>query len=62
MSGSYQVSNLDPKVLATVNEELNKREELQRKHYRYLQELQSYARELPRWAAKLSFDIIQRVA
>lgn len=44
----YQVSNIDPNVLATVNDELNKREEQQRRQYKFLQELQTLARELPR--------------
>lgn len=47
----YQVSNIDPSVLATVNQELNKREEQQRRQYLFLQELQSLARELPRYSA-----------
>lgn len=48
----YQVSDIDPRVLATVNDELNKRErkeEQQRRHYQFLHELQTLARELPRY-------------
>ena len=41
------VPNLDANVLATVKEELAKKEEKQKKHYYLLNELQSMARELP---------------
>lgn len=44
----YQVSDLPPSVIATVNDELSKRAN-QERHYKYLDELQSMARELPRY-------------
>ena len=44
----YQVPSIGPSILATVNEELCKREEKQRRQYEFLQELQMLARELPR--------------
>lgn len=55
----YQVSNIDPNILATVNDELNKREEQQRRQYEFLRELQTLARELPRYAIRAYVNVIR---
>ncbi|XP_067951194.1 protein DGCR6-like [Watersipora subatra] len=59
----YQVSNIDPGILATVTDELNKREERQKRQYEFLRELQSLARELPsKFQQRLSSDVLVSLA
>lgn len=46
-STSEYIPTVEPSVLASVKEELKRKEEQQQKHYAYLNELQSMAQELP---------------
>ena len=52
------MSNIDASVLATVNDELKKREEQQRRHYQFLHELQEMTRELPRYAMLANYSVL----
>ncbi|XP_064618190.1 LOW QUALITY PROTEIN: protein DGCR6-like [Liolophura sinensis] len=57
------VTNLDPSTLATVKEELAKRELQQKRHYFLLSELQSMARELPgKYQQRMSYDLLSSLA
>ena len=46
MEGEY-VPDVDANLLATVKDELHRKEEQQKLHYFYQKELQNMARELP---------------
>lgn len=57
------VPNLDPGLIATVKEELAKKESQQRKHYFLFNELKNMAKELPnKYAQRLPYDLLSSLA
>ena len=46
-SGTDYVPSVEPSVLASVKEELKRKEEDQKKHYIYLSKLQAMSQEMP---------------
>jgi len=57
------VPNLDPGLIATVKEELAKKESVQRKHYFLFNELKNMAKELPnKYAQRLPYDLLSSLA
>jgi len=57
------VPNLDPGLIATVKEELAKKESHQRKHYILFNELKNMAKELPnKYSQRLPYDLLSSLA
>jgi len=57
------VPNLDPGLIATVKEELAKKELQQKKHYFLFNELKNMAKELPnKYAQRLPYDLLSSLA
>ncbi|ELU18223.1 hypothetical protein CAPTEDRAFT_171486 [Capitella teleta] len=62
-SGSDYVPSVEPSVLASVKEELARKEEQQKKHYFYLSELQNMAQEMPaKYQQRLPYDLLNSLA
>jgi len=57
------VPNVDPGVIATVKEELAKKESQQQKHYLLFNELKNMAKELPtKYSQRLPYDLLSSLA
>ncbi|XP_076307822.1 gonadal protein gdl [Tachypleus tridentatus] len=63
MAHCQYVPNIDESLMSAVKEELARKEQLQQKHYFYLNELQNMARELPpKYQQRLPYELLSSLA